>query len=341
MVRTYEKAGRWMVEIRFRWPEDRSLYRERIRAPVASKMPRPTLGCRTGSELLLRAGKPSQTKEVAKEQPVPTLAEFRTRYLENYARANRNKASTLEAKESIFKRHRVPKLDRVNNVVSEFYEFPDYDRLVEAAEKVDTATHVAILLGGDARLRRGEICAPRWCDVDFVRKQIRVEQSDWKGAVGTPKGGRGRVVPMTDALDAALKAHRHLRGERVLTLDDGKPVPGHTLRDWIERAQRRAGLPAWQRSHPSSHVLLAPGHAGRARQVDPGAGRTHGPDHHATLPASVAIGARECHRASQRAGARTGQGPPRSQKTLSRSNPRFRPPPPAQMTRCAPQPSSR
>jgi integrase len=142
---------------------------------------------------------------------------------------------------------------RVSNVVPDFYEFEDYERLVEAAVRTDTRTHVAVLLGGDAGLRRGEMLALRQADVDFRRRQIRVERSDWKGVVDTPKGGRGRVVPMTDALFQALTKNRHLRGDRVLTLDNGSPVPGHTLRDWMERAQRRAGLPATGNLHILRH----------------------------------------------------------------------------------------
>jgi integrase len=312
MVRTYEKHGRFMVEIRFRWPEDRSVYRERVRSPVASK----TGSQRWGEErerTLLRAGKkvatpPPDVKEV------PTFQDFTGRYMDNYSRANREKASSIAAKESILKHHLVPplahkRLDaitdedvqalkkalahrerktannvlavlsnvlrvavkwkliaampcaidfyKVSNVVPEFYEFSEYARLTEAAARIDTATVVAILLGGDAGLRRGEICALRRCDVDFARRQIRVEQSDWKGVVNTPKGNRGRIVPMTDALFAALHAHRHLRGERVLTLDNGAPVAGHALRDWIERAQRRAGLPATGNAHILRHTFCS------------------------------------------------------------------------------------
>ncbi len=75
--------------------------------------------------------------------------------------------------------------------------------------------------------------------------------------MSTPKGSRGRIVPMTDALLVALQKHRHLRGERVLTLPDGGPVAGHVLRDWIERAQRRAGLPATGNAHILRHTFCS------------------------------------------------------------------------------------
>jgi integrase len=146
---------------------------------------------------------------------------------------------------------------RVSNVVPEFYEFEDYERLVDAAARIDACTHIAVLLGGDAGLRRGEIGALRQSDVDLRRRQLRVEQSDWKGVIDTPKGGRGRVVPMTEALFEALTKNRHLRGDLVLTLDDGRPVPGHTLRTWMERAQRRAGLRATGKVHILRHTFCS------------------------------------------------------------------------------------
>lgn len=48
---------------------------------------------------------------------------------------------------------------------------------------------------------------------------------------------------MTDRLKAALVAHRHLRGDRVLWRDDDhEKVTGVLLAKWMRRAQRWAGL---------------------------------------------------------------------------------------------------
>jgi integrase len=115
---------------------------------------------------------------------------------------------------------------------------------------------VVLLLGGEAGLRRGEILGLRWCDVDFTRRQLVVAQAVWEGKgeadrmargrrryADSPKGGRGRVVPLTDALCDALKRFRHLRGELVLYADDSQPASSYQLRTWLQAAQRRAGLP--------------------------------------------------------------------------------------------------
>jgi integrase len=88
-----------------------------------------------------------------------------------------------------------------------FYEFDHYERLAEAASKIDLRTLVVVLLGGDAGLRRGEMLGLRWSDVDFQRRQLVVAQGVWEGKdpkglrpgrhriTDLPKGGRGRVVP--------------------------------------------------------------------------------------------------------------------------------------------------
>jgi integrase len=133
-----------------------------------------------------------------------------------------------------------------------FYEFSEYVRLVEAAARIDARTHLAVLLGGDAGLRRGEILALRWCDVDFRRRQLNVQQSVWESVVDSPKGGRGRIVPMTEVLFAALHAYRHLRGELVFYDDDGREARGHTLRQWLKAAQKRALL---RQQTGAAHVL--------------------------------------------------------------------------------------
>jgi integrase len=158
----------------------------------------------------------------------------------------------------------------VSDMRPDFYDEPDYERLCDGARNVGTREHVLVRLSGDAGLRRGEMMALRWCDVDSARALLRIEQAAWKrsakdvqrtgGAewhIGKPKGGRGRVVPMTDALRAALQAHRHLRGEYVLCQEDGSIAPGHLMRDWLKTAQRRAGVPVTGRLHVLRHTFCS------------------------------------------------------------------------------------
>lgn len=113
------------------------------------------------------------------------------------------------------------KLLKVAHDERAFYDFDYYERLLEAARQIDARIHLAILLAGDAGLRMGEVIALEWCRVNFARGVVVVAKSEWRGEVTLPKGGRNREVKLTQRLLKALKAHRHLRGDRVLLLDDG------------------------------------------------------------------------------------------------------------------------
>jgi integrase len=108
--------------------------------------------------------------------------------------------------------------------VVQHYEDENPGKLVTAAAACDPRVHIVVLLGGEAGLRSGEIIALEWADLDLARGLIKVQRSDFKGQLSFPKGGTPRVVPMTSRLLATLKAHRHLRGSRVVCEDDGSPV---------------------------------------------------------------------------------------------------------------------
>ncbi len=139
------------------------------------------------------------------------------------------------------------KLLKVSVGTVEFYEQPDYERLVAAARELDPRIELLVLLGGDAGLRRGEIIALEQTDCDTRRGILHVRRSEWKGHVTLPKGGRERQVNMTDRLRAVLTASKHLRGERVLWRDDGYDKvtavlfgEGGDASDWRWPALRRS-----------------------------------------------------------------------------------------------------
>jgi integrase len=122
-----------------------------------------------------------------------------------------------------------------------FYDFDDYERLVDGA-KVDPNAYLIVLLGGEAGLRCGEMIGLEWRDVDLGKRQLCVQRSEWKGHVTVPKGGRHRYVPLTLRLAAALKDHRHLRSARVLCRDDRSGLSADVEKHHVERAARRARL---------------------------------------------------------------------------------------------------
>ena len=91
----------------------------------------------------------------------------------------------------------------------------------------------------------------------YRRGQLSVARSDWCGKVGSPKGGKTRRIPMTKRLADALSAIRHLRGPRVLYQREGERVTETTLRSWMERAERAAGLPVTGHIHRLRHTFCS------------------------------------------------------------------------------------
>jgi integrase len=128
----------------------------------------------------------------------------------------------------------------------DFLEHAEAERLVEAS-KHDPKAHAAILLGLDAGLRIGEIRSLEWGDLDLVAGIVNVQRTEYRGHVGSPKGGRRRKIPLTRRAVAALKAIRHLMGPPVFCVMDeatGQPRrwrPREVDR-WVRHGYKRAGL---------------------------------------------------------------------------------------------------
>lgn len=297
----------WIVDVNFEHPDGR---RERVRkvSPVQTQRGAERYERDVRSALLDGSfGKEEQG-------PAPTIEQFQTRFIDDWCRANKQKPSGVESKESVYRRYLVPifgarRLDTLtpadedrlkkrmiklststyNNAASvmnstlkaavrwrvipyiphrfallkrdkrraKFYDFDEYSWLVDAAQKIDPRIHLTVLLGGDAGLRRGEIIALEWSDVDLRRGQLTIERSEWKGEVTATKGMKVRVVPMTQRLQKALAAFRHLRGDRVLYADGGSTVTAKVLQKWMARAQRRANLRATGAIHILRHTFCS------------------------------------------------------------------------------------
>lgn len=137
----------------------------------------------------------------------------------------------------------------------EFYEVAVYRSLVAAAS-YQRSVHLLVLLAGSAGLRRGEIIALRWTDIDFERALLHVRTAMWRRIEDDPKGNRGRTVPLTDELLSALRGHRNLK-ERVLYTDRGEELSNRSIRNMLSRAQRRANLEANGGIHILRHTFCS------------------------------------------------------------------------------------
>lgn len=120
----------------------------------------------------------------------------------------------------------------------DFFDAAESERLIAAATPEDLPILMTALRTG---LRRGELMALRWEDVDFVAGNILVRRSAWRGTIGTPKSGKGREVPMTRDLVRILKKYRHLR-PLVFSNPDGSMLGRDQMKHVVPRTCRKAGL---------------------------------------------------------------------------------------------------
>lgn len=134
------------------------------------------------------------------------------------------------------------RLLKTSRTEATFLDFAEYAQLIEAAREIDGRAHLAVLLGGDAGLRSGEMLALAWGDVDFEREQILVQRADWEGQITLPKGGRPRRLPMTRRLSEALKSVRWRRSLLVLSQENGTALTRKMLQTLVWRSARRVGL---------------------------------------------------------------------------------------------------
>lgn len=157
------------------------------------------------------------------------------------------------------------------------YDLPQTAELIEAVR--DTSLLVPTLLAVLCGLRRGEVCALRWRNVDLVTGQISVVESLEQTKSGlrfkSPKSGKGRTVALSATMVEELRAHRIKRAEELLRLGialsdddlvvaraDGSIVPPIYISQQWARTIRKTGL-AHLRYHDLRHAhashLLANG----------------------------------------------------------------------------------
>jgi integrase len=128
------------------------------------------------------------------------------------------------------------------------------DRLLAEAARTSPDFHVLVALGCLAGLRKGELLALRWEDIDIAGRKLRIACD----AAFTTKSGSSRTVPIGDDLLAILESHRrpsgyvvapektHARGRYRWVFDRG-----------FAGICRRAGLPATTSIHMLRHAFAS------------------------------------------------------------------------------------
>jgi integrase len=105
------------------------------------------------------------------------------------------------------------------------YDLPQTADLIEAVRggPIFIPALLAVLCG----LRRGEICALRWRNVDLDAGQLSVVESLEQTKAGlrfkSPKSGKGRTVALSETVVQELRTYRAQRAQESLKLGIGLP----------------------------------------------------------------------------------------------------------------------
>jgi integrase len=110
----------------------------------------------------------------------------------------------------------IVKPPRVERRIMETHDLPTTVRLIEGVR--ETELHMPVLLAVTLGLRRGELIALRWRDLDCATAVLSVrasiEQATSREKV--PKNGDGRTVAVPDTVLQKLRRHRLKQAEQLL-----------------------------------------------------------------------------------------------------------------------------
>jgi hypothetical protein len=332
-VRPYARRGQksegWEVDIQVRRVSGERI-RERVRAPVTirSRSAAMRWAEQRAANLIEKGKEVPAEKEVVKE--IPTVEAFAPRFIEKYAKAERQKPSGISTKECLLRVHILPalgdkRLDEVmtedvqslkasmaskkpktvNNVVSVlgkmlrvavewgvidelpcrfglqknqapemgFFDFAEYGKLVEAAEKTGRHALLAVLLGGDAGLRA------RMDHGAAVAMEVSRRLAEgWAVTPGADDDQTRRRAEGTSPFERSASAlHRR---QRARDTEGAANVDG-------AGSETRRGASVGSGAHPPPHVLLPSRDERGNRDGDQGARRSREPDDHDALHAPV------------------------------------------------------
>ncbi|MCB9789353.1 MAG: site-specific integrase [Deltaproteobacteria bacterium] len=129
---------------------------------------------------------------------------------------------------------------------------------LDAARSVGDRWYTFFLLAIRTGLRKGELYALHWSEVDFEGRTITVKYTHWRDGVIPPKGGRTRVVPMSGEVEAALRAWREKSPGKLVFPGYGGQLPTHMTpaNDAFTLILKRAGL-RHMRVHDLRHTFAS------------------------------------------------------------------------------------
>ena len=177
------------------------------------------------------------------------------------------------------------------NLDIRFLDVQELEALLAATptDERGTTERVLYLTAAMTGLRRGELLALRWQDIDWTAGVVRVRRNYTRGQFGTPKSRRSsRAVPLAQRVRDELQLHyERSRFQAPADLVFCHPQLGVVLdpaklRRRFQAAARRAGLRPVRFHDLPPHIRHPHGRRRRALAMDPGMARTQRlPNHHA------------------------------------------------------------
>lgn len=128
------------------------------------------------------------------------------------------------------------------------YDAAQQAALLDAASALGHRYVLMLLLGIDAGLRRGEMLALQWTDLDLTHGSLVVRHNIVRGKLDLPKGRSEDEISLTPRVIEALRAHRHEDGPFVFSSRRGTHFIESDITRWMRKLVTRAGVP-WHGTH--------------------------------------------------------------------------------------------
>jgi integrase len=130
---------------------------------------------------------------------------------------------------------------------AEKWTFLDFDEAEVFLAAASDKWRPALVVTMDTGLRRGEVLALRWRDIDWTNRLVNVRHTLYKGTLQTPKSkGSRRSIPMTERVFETLTALRRtpaaLEAEYVFSSETGTPLDPGNLRRALTATLKRAKM---------------------------------------------------------------------------------------------------
>lgn len=97
-------------------------------------------------------------------------------------------------------------------------------------------------LAHDTGLRRGELIALLWKNVNLNNALLTVRHSSFRGEIGTPKSGKDREIPLTPRVVEALQGLTRSKSGVVFVREDGSPYTEDAMNHQLKTTCKAAGV---------------------------------------------------------------------------------------------------